>query len=167
MIVSMFPSSTAADTVVDGLFPAIGTVRRLLRRVAAPAFATDDPLPASQHEVLMAVGRHPGSAVAEIAHELGLAPNSVSTIVTQLVAAGLVVRETDAHDRRIGRLALTTGARERVERVRARRRGALHEALDRLGPEQVAALATGVGVLNALAEQLQALEQERERVEQQ
>ena len=34
---------------------------------------------------------HPGSAVAEIAYELGLAPNSVSTIVTQLArfAAGL------------------------------------------------------------------------------
>jgi len=39
--------------------------------------------------VLLVVGRHPGMSVTEAAHELGLAPNSVSTMVTQLVAAGI------------------------------------------------------------------------------
>jgi len=160
----MAPTSTPTDTVSERLLPAIGAVRRLLRRVAGPAFAVGDPLPASQREVLMTVGRYPGSAVAEIAHELGLAPNSVSTIVTQLVAAGLLVRETDPHDRRVGRLTLTAQACERVEQARARRRGALHEALDRMRPEQVAALVAGVDALEALAAQLQELELDQEAV---
>jgi DNA-binding MarR family transcriptional regulator len=160
----MSRTSAAADTVVEGLLPAVGAVRRLLRRVAGPPAGAEDPLPASQREVLTAVGRHPGSAVAEIAHDLGLAPNSVSTIVTQLVGAGLLVRETDPADRRVGRLSLTPLADERVAWARARRRGVLHEALDRLEPGQVAALAAGVEALEALSGQLQALELEREAV---
>jgi DNA-binding MarR family transcriptional regulator len=160
----MARTTATTDTVIEGLLPAIGAVRRLLRRVAGPAFAVGDQLPASQREVLMAVDRHPDSAVAEIAHDLGLAPNSVSTIVTQLVAAGLLVRETDPHDRRVGRLTLTTQARERVEQARARRRGVLHEALDRMPPEQVVALAAGVDALDALAAQLQELEFDQEAV---
>jgi DNA-binding MarR family transcriptional regulator len=152
------------DTVVDGLLPAVGAVRRLLRRVAGPAFTPDDPLPASQREVLIAVGRQEGRSVAEIAQDLGLAPNSVSTIVTQLVGADLLVRKTDPRDRRVGRLVLTARARDLVAEARARRRGVLHEALDRLEPEQVAALAAGVGALEALTEQLKALELEREVV---
>jgi DNA-binding MarR family transcriptional regulator len=114
----------------------------------------------SQREVLVAVSRHTGSAVAEIAHELGLAPNSVSTVVTQLAGAGLLVRETDPHDRRVGRLGLAPRALAQMTEARARRRGVLHEALNRLDHEQVAALAAGVGALEALAEELRALERE-------
>jgi DNA-binding MarR family transcriptional regulator len=151
--------AVVADTVSEGLLPAVGAVRRLVRRVAGPAF-TEDPLSTSQREVLVAVGRRPGAAVAEIAHELGLAPNSVSTVVTQLVGAGLLVRETDPHDRRVGRLGVTPRARAQMTEARARRRGVLHEALDRLDHEQVAALAAGVSALEALAEELRALERE-------
>ncbi|OLT11964.1 hypothetical protein BJF78_25320 [Pseudonocardia sp. CNS-139] len=141
--------------------PAIGAVRRLVLRLAGPAFP-DEPVPTSQREVIIAVGRRPGSAVAEIAKELGLAPNSVSTIVTQLVAANLLVRETDPDDRRIGRLDLTERAREQVGAARARRRGVLYEALARLTPEQLTALDAGIDALGALAEELRDIERERE-----
>lgn len=140
--------------------PAAGAVRRLLMRLAGPAFP-GEPVSASQREVITAVGRHPGSAVAEIAHELGLAPNSVSTIVTQLVTADLLVRETDPADRRVGRLVLTERAHEQFVAAKARRRGVLHEALDRLSPQQLTALAAGIDMLDALAEQLRDIERER------
>jgi DNA-binding MarR family transcriptional regulator len=154
-------ATVVVDTVSEGLMPAVGAVRRLLRRLAGPSF-TGDPLSTSQREVLVAVGRHPGSAVTEIADELGLAPNSVSTIVTQLVGAGMLVRETDPQDRRIGRLALTEQARGQVAEARRRRREVLHDALDRLSPQQVEALAAGLEALGVLADELKALEQERE-----
>jgi DNA-binding MarR family transcriptional regulator len=157
------PGTTAVvvDTVSDGLLPAVGAVRRMLRRLAGPSY-TGDPLSTSQREVLAAVGRHPRSAVTEIAKELGLAPNSVSTIVTQLVGAGMLVRRTDPQDRRIGRLALTEQACGQVAEARRRRREVLHDALDRLSPQQVEALAAGVEALGVLADELRALEQERD-----
>jgi len=160
----MVLSSTAptADAVSESLLPAVGAVRRLLRRLAGP-FVTTGPyeVSTSQREVLLAVGRHTGRSVAEIADELGLAPNSVSTIVTQLVGAGLLVRETDAQDRRVGRLALTGVARDALESSRARRRGVLHEALERLTPGQLEDLAAGIDALEALADELRVLERAR------
>jgi DNA-binding MarR family transcriptional regulator len=164
MVDVMVPSSTAptAEAVSETLMPAVGTLRRLLRRVAGP-FVTSAPVDVStsQREVLVMVGKRTGRSVAEIADELGLAPNTVSTIVTQLVGAGLLVRETDPQDRRVGRLALTPAAQEALDSARARRRGVLHEALDRLGPRQLADLAAGIDALEALAEELRALERAR------
>jgi hypothetical protein len=41
----------------------------------------------------------------------------------------------------------------------------LHDALDRLTPQQVADLATGIDALEALAEELRVLERKHEREE--
>jgi DNA-binding MarR family transcriptional regulator len=162
----MVTTPPTADAVSETLLPAVGAVRRLLRRLAGP-FVTTMPLEAplevstSQREVLLMVGKRPGRSVAEIADELGLAPNTVSTIVTQLVGAGLLARETDPQDRRVGRLTLTAPAQEALDAARARRRGVLHEALDRLSPRQLADLAAGIDALEALAEELRSLEREQ------
>jgi DNA-binding MarR family transcriptional regulator len=154
-------STTATpEAVSEALMPAIGVLRRLLRRVAGPAFGGGDPVSPAQREVLLVAGRRPGCAVAEIARELGLAPNSVSTMVTHLVATGHLVRVTDPQDRRIGRLSLTPGAAAEAATRRARRRGLLLDALDRLTPGQVADLAAGIDALGALAAELQALERQ-------
>ena len=157
----MTPTPATAEAVVEGLMPAIGTLRRLLRRMAGPMFG--DTVPESQREVLRVVGKRPGAPVADIAHYLGLAPNSVSTMVTQLVGAGLLVRETDPADRRIGRLHLTPSAAEETDTVRSRRRGLLLDALGLLEPRQVADLAASIDALGALAERLQALEDQEAR----
>jgi DNA-binding MarR family transcriptional regulator len=157
------PTAPTADAVSEALMPAIGSVRRLLNRLAGPVVADGSQveMSTSQREVLVMVRKRPGSPVAEIAHELGLAANSVSTIVTQLVAAGLLVRETDPQDRRVGRLSLTPPAQEALASARARRRGVLHDALDRLTPGQLADLAAGIDALGALAEELRELERSR------
>ncbi|HLU59092.1 MAG TPA: MarR family transcriptional regulator [Pseudonocardia sp.] len=160
----MVPSPTAPtpEAVSESLMPAVGAVRRLLRRLAGPVVAAAPfEVSPAQREVLLVVGKRAGRSVAEIADELGLAPNTVSTIVTQLVGAGLLVRETDPQDRRVGRLRLTASAQEALDAARARRRGVLHEALGRLGPRRVAELAAGIDALEALAEELRALERER------
>ena len=152
------PTPPTPDAVTEALMPAIGSLRRLLRRVAGPAFG--DSVPPSQREVLLVAGKRPGCAVAELAQELGLAPNSVSTMVTQLVASGHLRRETDPADRRIGRLSLTASAAGEAASIRARRRDLLKETVQRLPSNQIAALAAGIDALAALAAELQALDPE-------
>ena len=92
---------SAHEPLIDALLPALGSVRRTLRRVAGSA-VRDDALTAAQREVVLLVGRQPGRPVSDVAQDLGLAPNTVSTIVSRLVARGLVVRDTDPADRRVG-----------------------------------------------------------------
>jgi DNA-binding MarR family transcriptional regulator len=149
------------EAVSEGLMPAVGTLRRLLRRLAGTGFG--EAVSTSQREVLLAVARRPGSAVTDVARELGLAPNSVSTMVTQLVAADLLVRETDAADRRVGRLSLTPDAAAETAATRGRRHGLLQKALNGLTPRQIADLAAGIDALAALADELRALDDEETR----
>jgi DNA-binding MarR family transcriptional regulator len=152
------PTTTTPEAISEALMPAVGSLRRLLRRAAGPAFG--DTVSPAQREVLLVAGKNPGCAVAEIAHELGLAPNSVSTMVTQLVASGHLTRETDPADRRVGRLSLTPRAAAEAATVRARRRGVLLDSVERLTPSQVAALAAGIDALAVLAAELRAREEQ-------
>ena len=142
------------DPLVDALLPTLGAVRRTLRRVAGSA-VSDDALSAAEREVVLLVGRRPGRPVSEVAQELGVAPNTVSTIVSRLVARGLVVRATDPGDRRVARLSLTPAAQESADAARVRRRQVLTAALHALDPAQVEQLRVGVAALAALAEQLE------------
>ena len=145
------------DPLVDTLLPTLGAVRRTLRRVGGSAFE-DDALTAAQREVVLLVGRRPGRPVSEVARELGLAPNTVSTIVSRLVALGLVVRTTDPDDRRVGRLSLGAAAQARADAARRARRAVLTRALEGLDPVQVEQVRAGVDALAALVAQLEHLD---------
>ncbi len=136
-----------ADLTAD-LFGAVGRFRRQVRRSAGPAIGTG--LPESQAELLRLVGRRPGISVREAATELGLAPNTASTLVSRLCADDMLIRTVDPDDRRIGRLQLTDAAQRIADASRAARRATLAAALARLDGDQIAALRDGVAVLDTL-----------------
>lgn len=130
----------------------LGTVGRFRRRVRAlggrPSIGTG--LPESQAELLRLIGRRPGSSVREAATELGLAPNTASTLVSQLSAHGLLLRTVDPDDRRVGRLRLTAPAQRLADESRAARRAALGAALERLDEAQIEDLTRGLKVMTEL-----------------
>src|SRR5919199_208812 len=98
--------------LASGLLAVIGPLRRALRREGRRGLP-GDPLPASQAELLRLVRLQPGIGVREAAQQLGVAANTVSTLVNQLVAAGLLSRGRDPVDGRAARLELTADARRR------------------------------------------------------
>ena len=87
------PNDTAAGPVAtaSALLNAIGIVRRTVRR-AARRPGEQEPLPPAQSELLRLAADRPGITVADAAQELRLAPNTVSTLVGRLTAAGLLDR---------------------------------------------------------------------------
>jgi DNA-binding MarR family transcriptional regulator len=128
------------------LFGTVGRFRRQVRRAGGgPAIGTG--LPESQAELLRLVGRQPGISVRHAATELGLAPNTASTLVSRLSTDGLLVRTVDPDDRRVGRLQLTEPAQRIADESRATRRAALTAVLERLDPDQIDALSDGLAVL--------------------
>ncbi len=80
------------------LMTAISVLRRAARRAARQAWARQ-PLPPAQSELLRLAAARPGITVADAAHELRLAPNTVSTLVGRLTGAGLLCRERSAQVR--------------------------------------------------------------------
>jgi DNA-binding MarR family transcriptional regulator len=113
------------------LLGTVGRFRRQVRR-SSGGITVGAGLPESQAELLRLVGRKPGISVREAASELGLAPNTASTLVSKSTADGLLERRVDDADRRIGRLRLATDAQRVADESRAAKRAALHAALDRL-----------------------------------
>lgn len=133
----------------DEIITAAAALRRLVRRRLRPNLS-GPPLRGAQVEVLRVVERHPGIGVAPVARILHLAPNSVSTLVNQLIDKGLVLRETDPDDRRAARLNLTEAAQRRLGAWRDARAMLVGDGIATLSPEDRLALAEAVSALQSL-----------------
>lgn len=149
---SVSPPPTRTD-LVNELFSVVGRFRRQLRRSTGGGFDATG-LTQSQAELLRLVGRQPGISVREAAGELGLVPNTASTLVTRLAAQGLVNRTVDTDDRRVGRLHLTESAQRIADDSRAARRAALSAVLEELDAGQIDDLTKGMAALAELTRRL-------------
>lgn len=136
---------TRTDLVTE-LFSVVGRFRRQLRRSTGRGFDAAG-LTESQSELLRLVGRRAGISVREAATELGLVPNTASTLVSKLASDGLLIRTVDTDDRRVGRLRLTDSAQRIADESRAARRAALSAVLDELDAGQIERLTRGLEVL--------------------
>jgi DNA-binding MarR family transcriptional regulator len=92
--------------------------------------------------------------VAGAAAELGVAPNTVSTLVGTLSAAGMVRRDPDPGDRRAARLNLTDTARRRLDRWRDEHVAVVAAAIRALDGADRRAVAAALPALNRLADRL-------------
>jgi DNA-binding MarR family transcriptional regulator len=140
--------------VAGEVLAAISAIRRVARRAARAAW-NQEPLPAAQSELLRLAARRPGISVAEAAHELRLAPNTVSTLVGRLNAAGLLERTRAVTDGRSVRLSVTDKGTRRIAEFRDLRAELAGRALDRLTAADRQALADAVPALLRLAAQLE------------
>ncbi|MFI6996501.1 MarR family winged helix-turn-helix transcriptional regulator [Nocardia sp. NPDC050175] len=154
---------TAAQMELVGrLLNTFGRFRRQIARLVGRSF--DQPgVSASQAEFLRLVGRNPNISVKAAATEMGLAPNSVSTFVTALVKAELLVREPDPADRRATRLSLPKPVQRTVDETRRRRHGLVAAALDELTADEREQLIRGLAVVGKLTGILHEHEQRTRR----
>ena len=129
-------------------------MRRQLRRSTGRGLDSAR-LSESQAELLWLVGRQPGISVSAAAAELGLVPNTASTLVSKLVANGLLVRTVCATDRRVGRLRLAEPTQQIVDASRAARRALLSEVLGELDDDQIDSLTKGLEVIDTMTRLLQ------------
>jgi DNA-binding MarR family transcriptional regulator len=150
------PGARVAGTagLAAELLGAISAVRRIARRAARAAWR-EEPLPPAQSELLRLAAARPGISVAEAAHELRLAPNTVSTLVGRLTAAGLLDRARATSDGRSVLLTVTGKATRRIAEWRDLRAELAARALDRLTPDDRRALARAVPALLRFAAQLE------------
>ena len=140
--------------LVAEVFGVVGRFRRQLRRSIGRGFGSAR-LTESQSELLWLVARQPETSVSAAAAELGLAPNTASTLVSKLVANGLLIRTVDDTDRRACRLRLAEPAQQIVDTSRAARRALLSTVLGELHRDQIDSLTKGLEVLDTMTRLLQ------------
>ncbi len=117
--------------------------------------ADADPLPPARSELLRLANRIPGISVAEAARELGLAPNSVSTLVGKLTADGLLRRDRGESDGRSAELRLTPAGADRIARWRDIRAEITAQAMARMDATDRQAIVDALPALSRLATQME------------
>ena len=147
------PAATRLPALADDLLAAVGAIRRSGRSVATRPVELS-ALTGAQLDLVRLVRRRPGVSVTRAADELGLAGNTVSTLVRQLTDAGMLIRRADDSDRRVARLELTDEMERTVGALRDRRVAVLSAGITALSPADQARLADAVDVLRTLAETL-------------
>ena len=138
------------------LLSAVGAIRRIARRAVSNS-STAQALPPARSELLRLAARRPGISVAEAAREMRLAPNSVSTMVSQLTADGLLSRGRASSDGRTVRLTPTAAGTQRIAQWHDIRTDLAGRALGRLDEADRQAIRAAIPAMARLAEQMEAL----------
>jgi DNA-binding MarR family transcriptional regulator len=126
------PRTTHAEGLADEL---VATTRLLWQAVCAgpgPPGGAFEKLRPRHVELLRVLTHRPGISVRAAAEHLSMRPHNVSTLVTDLVNAGLVERRADTADRRIARLHPSDAARDQIEALDRELHATLVGALQRL-----------------------------------
>jgi DNA-binding MarR family transcriptional regulator len=142
-------ATTAEDlALANELRPLLLHLARHLRRLVEGTALTG-----GQVEILSQISRRPGVGINELASREGISAPSMSNAVDKLEAAGLVARARGiAGDRRRVDIVVTPEGARLLRAARNSRTAWLAEQLQRLTPDQLAALEAAVDPLTALVE---------------
>ena len=136
---------TAADLAAD-LRLVVGRLARSLRQ------ADDGGLTPSQLSALSSIDALGSVRLGDLAAAEQVTSPTLTKIVANLEAAGLVHRSADPDDRRAARVSLTVSGRSRLKRLRTERNAYLQQRLAALTAGDRETLAAALAVLSALAE---------------
>ncbi|MEU6082552.1 MarR family transcriptional regulator [Streptomyces sp. NPDC047108] len=143
--------SEGAPSVLDGdpeageVAAALERLFRLFRRLGTP---TDLSLTAvSTLSDLERTG--PGRLTALAARE-GVTQPAMTQLISRLQESGLVTRASDPEDRRVVRVHITDAGRDALARRRAARAERLGHLLERLSPDDRAALTAALPAIDTL-----------------
>jgi DNA-binding MarR family transcriptional regulator len=124
-------------------------VMRLARRLRQRADTGATP---SMLSALSSIERVGPLTIGEVAAVEGVAPPSMTAILSRLEGGGLVVREVDPDDRRVARVTASREGRALLERSRSRKTAYLARKLRNLDGRERVALRRGVEVIERLLE---------------
>ena len=122
---------------------------RLSRRLRKHELAGLTP---TQLAALATVERSGPMRLGDLAAAEGIAPSTLTRLVTALEESGYVRRNADPSDARASTLAITPRGRDTLERLRTQTTLELAASLRLLTPAQRSALADALPVLELLAE---------------
>ena len=135
-----------AEIDVTRLRVALARLSRWLRRHELAG------LTPTQLAALATIGKTGPMRLGDLAAAEGIAPSTLTRLVTALEDSGYVRRLADPSDARASTLSITPHGQDALQRIRAETTLMLTASLDLLTPDQRSALAAALPVLERLAE---------------
>ena len=125
-------------------------VGRLNRRIRVDSGAALPPL---QTSVLATLEDQAPLRLSELARREAVTPPTMSRVLAALDDAELLVRTPDPNDARSALIHLSEAGHEAIRRIRTERTASIAQRLDRLDPQQRAALEAALPALERLVEE--------------
>ena len=114
----------------------------VMKQVHHNISAQDTSLSPPQAQLLITIARssNNGLSVKELAESIHVTPGAITQFADALIEKGLVKRESDANDRRIVRMKLTTSGRNQFEVLNKEFLASATQAFDALSNEEITQL---------------------------
>jgi len=144
--VSTEPAVVDAEIDVARLRVALARLSRRMRRHELAG------LTPTQLAALATIGKTGPMRLGDLAAAEGIAPSTLTRLVTALEDSGYVQRTADPSDARASTLAITAHGQEALERIRTETTLMLTASLELLTPDQRSTLAAALPVLEQLAD---------------
>ncbi|PRZ12505.1 DNA-binding MarR family transcriptional regulator [Laceyella sediminis] len=124
------------DSYINRLFRAIMLAMEQMKPGLKKSLE-EEGVTSTQFYILLYLLKNGGSKVSDLAKWMEVKPSAVTTIIDRLVHHGFVSREHDEADRRIVRIRLTEGGKERLEGIKSKRLNILKEQLTHLSEAEI------------------------------
>ncbi|MBM9508104.1 MarR family winged helix-turn-helix transcriptional regulator [Actinacidiphila acididurans] len=147
------PASGQDAPDARALTDAVTRLRRALRASIRSEYPWEQ-LPMAQVELLQVLGEHSPARIGDLAARQRLAASTVSGLIGQMIASGLVAREIDPADRRASVVTLTDAGHEQLTAWTRAHERRMDAALSSLSPADRAAVRAALPALFHLAEHL-------------
>lgn len=147
---------TSADQIERAL-AGYAQIVELMSGMRTPEFP-DSHVTMAQMRVLMLLSAIGEARMSDLAHQLGIAPSTLSSLVDRLVEAGLASRLDDPRDRRSVIVALTPAGSQMLDQFNELGAEALRSLLEQLDDREIVTVTKAIELLVAAARRLAAQE---------
>ncbi len=142
---------------IDSALAGYAQIVELMSALRTPEFA-DPHVTMAQMRVLMLLSAMGEARMSDLAHQLGIAPSTLSSLVDRLVEAGFANRRDDPRDRRSVLVALAPGGNRMLDQFNELGADALRSLLEQLNDREIVTVNKAIQLLVAAARRLSAEE---------
>jgi DNA-binding MarR family transcriptional regulator len=147
------PSRTRAAEPIERALEGYAQIVQLMSATRTPEFP-DPHVTMAQMRVLMLLSAIGEARMSDIAHQLGITPSTLSSLVDRLVEAGLATRKDDPRDRRSVVVALAPAGMRMLDQFNELGAGALRSLLEQVPDRDIVTVNKAIELLVAAARRL-------------
>lgn len=146
------PPKRRADSIERAL-AGYAQIVELMSATRTPEFP-DPHVTMAQMRVLMLLSANGEARMSDLAHQLGIAPSTLSSLVDRLVEGGLASRHDDPRDRRSVLVAIAPAGNKMLDQFDELGADALRSLLERLDAKDIVTVNKAIELLVAAARRL-------------
>ena len=145
------------DQPIERALAGYAQLVELLSASHTPEFP-DPHVTMAQMRVLMLLSAVGEARMSDLAHQLGISPSTLSSLVDRLVEAQFVTRRDDTHDRRSVLVSIAPAGSQLLDQFNELGADALRSLLEQLTPTEIVTVNQAIELLVAAARRVSAEE---------